>query len=709
MQKFWIRKAEKNVRISVIFCFLVFVLSSVNAQVQPSGGKALVKVRSLIRDYDSTYKKEPELAKALILQALTTSKSNGFSREYADSYFRLGNLMFDIGTYDSARYCLEQALAEYQSLKDTEQVAFCYKSLGNVDMESGAMESGFDYYTKGLELARNNHFDELEVLFINNIGVLYQIQGHYDEAFEHFQKCASIWEKGDKYAICMYNMGVVREKQENYDEAIYYYRQSLKACEEVNDEFCALTPLGGLAGAYLYKEDADHSLEYNEKIIKIQEKLGLDKELFVSYNRMGLIYNQMGKFEEALAYYNKSLAIGLQIRSNLVPYVHSNLSDVYANKGDYKEALNHTVQFYEMKDSIYNLDYKVKTEELLTKYEAENKEKEIALLKKDRRLREIEVEKQQALYTEELLKKILEEEKSKYKLLHKNREIGLLKKDKELQQAKIINKQNELDRQTLIRNVAIIGAILIFIPTFILMIVYQQKVRNKELLAAKTEEVNKQKTLELLRSFEIKTIKANIEGQEKEKQRVAKELHDGVAGTLAGIKMKFQSLGNLLEENLQVKNLMNSIDDLYKEVRTISHHLTPPGMLQYSFVDFIKKYLNEISGMGNLEVEYVFHGERQLNLLSDDVKVEVYRILQELIGNVIKHACADWVEVQVVRNDDGLNMIVEDRGKGFDASAKSAGLGLTSIRSRIDALGGQLLIDSVLKRGTIVSIDIPLV
>ena len=362
-----------------------------------------------------------------------------------------------------------------------------------------------------------------------------------------------------------------------------------------------------------------------------------------------------------------------------------------------------------MRDSIYSLDYKLRTDELLKKYETEKSEKEIALLKKDRRLREIEMENKQAVYTREMLKKNLEEQENKYKLLHKNRQIGLLQKDKEIQQAKIKNKQIELDRQTFIRNIAIVSAVLIFIPTFILMVVYQQKVRNTELLTLKTEEVNKQKTLELLRSFEIKTIKANIEGQEKEKQRIAKELHDGVAGSLAAIKMRFQSMENLLDENPPLRKLMQSVDEVYKEVRTISHHLTPPGMLEYSFVGFIKKYLNEISESAQFDVEYIFEGERELNLLSDDVKVEIYRILQELISNVIKHAKADFVEVQIIKSDEEVGLIVEDRGKGFDSASKSAGLGLLSIKSRVDALGGELYIDSVPRRGTLVNVSIPLV
>src|SRR5699024_194911 len=92
---------------------------------------------------------------------------------------------------------------------------------------------------------------------------------------------------------------------------------------------------------------------------------------------------------------------------------------------------------------------------------------------------------------------------------------------------------------------------------------------------------------------------------------------------------------------------------------------------------------------------------------SDDVKVEVYRILQELISNVVKHARADFAEIQLVADDEAVTLIVEDRGKGFSTTSRTGGFGLHSIRSRVDALGGELHIDAMPGRGTFVQVSIP--
>lgn len=665
------------------------------------------RVKALIQDFDSLYLSEPERARGLIYQALHTSKNSGLVKEQAESYYRLGKLFFNFGQYDSAKTCIEIALPIFKSINDLKGICLSLKDLGSVAVETGQHQDALNYYTRGLDLARDNGFNQLESSFINNLGLIYLHLEHFDKAQEHFERCAALRKKGYDYAIAINNIGVVKQKQGKYDEAIDYFQKSMAACRESGDAYCSLTPMNGLAGIYLFLGEPELALETTESIIQVQEKLKLHKDLIVSYNRMGLIFNEMKEYLKAIEYYDKSLSIAHELQSALTPYIYANLSQTYANNGQFEEALQYSTRFYKMKDSIYSLEYKIRTEELLTQYEAEKKEKEIALLRKDQMLKEIELEKKQELLKAELLDRELKEQENKYKLLQRNQEIEFLKKDKALQEANIQNQQHELERQTFIRNITIISAVLVFIPTFILMIMYQQKVRNRELLAQRAEEINKQKTLEMIRSFELKAIRASIEGEEKEKRRIARELHDGVAGTLAGIKMRFQAMGDYFGKNEQFKKLIQSLDEAYQEVRTISHHLSPPGMMQHSFVGFIEKYLREISESTNFDMDYFLYGKEYLNELSDDVKVEIYRILQELISNVLKHAKADFTEIQLVADNESVTLIVEDRGKGFNPALRIGGFGLQSIRSRVDGLGGELHIDAVPGRGTIVQVYIP--
>ncbi|PTB97399.1 hypothetical protein C9994_03160 [Marivirga lumbricoides] len=687
---------------------MLFFLSNGYAQAFEVNEATKNRIEALIDDFDDLYTTEPTRAKGLIQQAVVISRKYQMPVKKAESYYRLGKWFLNVGESDSALHYVNNALKIFSRFNQFENMSLCYKELGTIHDEIGQREESMNYYTEGLKLARQHGLEDQIAPFINNIGIIFLKQSHYDKALDHFKESAQLSKKGYQYAITLNNMGVVKYQQNQFNEAVIYYEKSLKACNDIADEYCSLTPLNGLANISLQEKKYSKALSTTREIIEIQEKLGLEKDLLVSFNRMGLIYNAMSNFEMAIEYYMKSLIIAEKISSVHTPYIHSNISDCYRNIGNYKKALEHMEIFYQKYDSINSGEYKIKTEELLTQYETEKKEKEIALLKKDKKLREIELEKNKALYEQELLNQSLAEQRNKYELLERDRKIDLLNKDSELQKANIINQKNELDRLSSIRNITITSAILILIPIVILLIVYRQKVKNKEMLALKTEEVNRQKSLEMIRSFEIKTIRAHIEGQEIEKKRIAKELHDGVAGSLAAIKMRLQAFGETLNGEPKFSNLLMSVDNVYKEVRTISHNLTPPGMLKHSFVDFLKKYLNEISQAGHFDIEYLFHREAGLNEITDELKVEIYRILQELITNVVKHAQTNFVEVQLIKDKNHINLIVEDHGKGFDLSEKSYGLGLSNLQSRIKTLGGRLEIDSFKERGTIVSIKIEL-
>lgn len=693
----------------ILLAVIALLMLSYTGFSQNSGHETAKKrVNALIEDFDRIYTTEPTRAKGLVQQALVISKKYKMPLNNAEAYYRLAKLFLNTGEYDSALHYVNNALRIFSTHHKYENISLCYKEIGTIYDETGRREESMNFYSEGLKLAKKHGFQELIAPFLNNIGIIFLKQSHYDKALEHFTESARLSKMGYQHAITINNIGVVKYQQNKFEEAVKYYEKSLLACNAIEDEYCSLTPLNGLANTSLQQKQYEKALQTTKKIIEIQVNLGLEKDLLVSYNRMGLIYNAMGNFEMAIDFYMKSMVISEKINSVHTAYIHSNISDCYRNIGNYKKALEHMEIFYQKYDSINSNEYKIKTEELLTQYETEKKEKEIALLKKNKKLRETELQKNKALYEQELLNQSLAKQQNKYEILQRDRQIDLLNKDSEIQKANIINQKNELERLAMIRNIIIVSAILIFIPVIILLVVYRQKVKSKELLALKIEEVNQQKSLEMIRSFEIKTIRAHIEGQEIEKHRIAKELHDGVAGSLAAIKMRLQSLDKVLENNPKFSNLLTSVDDVYKEVRTISHNLTPPGMLKYSFVDFLKKYLNEISQSGHFDVEYLFHGESGLNDITDEIKVEIYRILQELITNIIKHAQTNFVEVQLINDRKHINLIVEDQGIGFDLSEKSSGVGLSNLRSRIKALGGQLDIDSLKDRGTIISIEITL-
>jgi signal transduction histidine kinase len=211
-----------------------------------------------------------------------------------------------------------------------------------------------------------------------------------------------------------------------------------------------------------------------------------------------------------------------------------------------------------------------------------------------------------------------------------------------------------------------------------------------------------------LQQQQIGLLKGMIDGAEQERRRVAIDLHDGIGGMLAALKMKIGALRRRLADERYIgdlEDLDRMVIETGTEVRRTAHNLIPDILelhdLQYALV----RFCNDIRHRGQVEVDLSLNGE--LQHLDKQTELTVYRLVQELVQNVLKHAEASQVSVQVILFDDQLSITVEDNGKGFDPSAQPEGLGLRQIRNRVQLLGGTVEISSVPQQSTLVNILFP--
>jgi signal transduction histidine kinase len=206
---------------------------------------------------------------------------------------------------------------------------------------------------------------------------------------------------------------------------------------------------------------------------------------------------------------------------------------------------------------------------------------------------------------------------------------------------------------------------------------------------------------------------AIVEAEERERIRLAKELHDGIGPMLSLAKFQLetaisQTQFNSIEQESLFQNTNAMIDDAAREIRTVSHDLMPNALLMQGLVSAVREFVNRLSLTGKIKVSLdVANLDERLPQLTETV---LYRVLQELVGNIIKHSEATQVQIQLIRNDNELTMVVEDDGRGFDTTNISSfkGIGLKNIISRIDFLNGQVNFDSGSNSGTTVIIEIPL-
>lgn len=271
-----------------------------------------------------------------------------------------------------------------------------------------------------------------------------------------------------------------------------------------------------------------------------------------------------------------------------------------------------------------------------------------------------------------------------------------------LQQAEIARSRAELRQKNLL-NYLLGGALAAGILIALLLFQNYRSRTEQRLQAERLAALEKQREAEQLRSM--------IAGEEQERKRIAQELHDGLGTLLATVKLQFNAVQNERPDVDEVKSYQKAdklLDEACTEVRKISYNLMPAILQQYGLEYALQDLCEGINRSGHLEVNFIPYG---LDYPFDDqMAISIYRIVQELVKNTLRHAEATSLIVQLSVEDEMLNIVVEDDGQGFDPAEKlqHPGIGLQSIQSRLALLHGKMEIDSHPGAGATFLIDIPL-
>jgi len=278
---------------------------------------------------------------------------------------------------------------------------------------------------------------------------------------------------------------------------------------------------------------------------------------------------------------------------------------------------------------------------------------------------------------------------------------------------------SETEKQRLVEKAAkeksqktnIILGITLGLSSIIALLLYRST-KRKQRIAEQEKELEIQKTTQILKEKEVETINAMVEGQEKERLRLAGELHDNLGSTLATVKMQVENLERNLEKVEDPKTLLSKtntlINEAYQKVRRISHERHSGVMAKEGLLPAVQKLAKQISSSGKLQIEVQDFGLE--NRLSNHLEITIFRIIQELTTNIVKHANATEASISLTQHDNELNIIVEDNGKGFKVGKLETknGMGLGSIERRVEHMEGSMEVDSTIGKGTNIIIDIPI-
>jgi signal transduction histidine kinase len=284
-------------------------------------------------------------------------------------------------------------------------------------------------------------------------------------------------------------------------------------------------------------------------------------------------------------------------------------------------------------------------------------------------------------------------------------EINRLNVELETQEKENANLKLTQEKNWLVSGIAGLG--LLGIVGFL---VYRNQ-RAKTNLELQQKEVHSMKLEKQLKDQEITGIDQMIEAQEKERQRIANELHDNLGSHLASIKLYFQNLQQKVNDPAQNELFQKTdqlLEETYQQVRTLAHARNVGVNSKDGLMPAVRSFAAKISGANRLAVDVEEHGMN--TRLENSLEILLFRIIQELTTNAIKHAKASELTISLTRHDDSINLMVEDNGAGFEiAQIKPRDtMGLHTIQKRVENLGGRVAIDSIIGSGTTVIIDLPI-
>ncbi|MGZ3899769.1 MAG: tetratricopeptide repeat-containing sensor histidine kinase [Bacteroidia bacterium] len=448
----------------------------------------------------------------------------------------------------------------------------------------------------------------------------------------------------------VYNtLGILYAEHQLYDSAERFFLLSTTAREELKDYSSLAWNYNNLGGLYVLKGETGKAITYLEKALN---SFKINENIVgqgAIANNLGELYVKLGNNKKAMENYSLARQLyNISGDDDNLENLYSNLSNYYENLGDFKTAYQYSDSLIVLKDTLHGRMLDEKIAELQTKFDFEKKN-----------------------------------------LLIANQKDEIIIKEE----------QNQL------KNTIIISILIVSVLLGLSGLLFYQRKRLKQKEILNQERIKQQE----LRS------KAILQAEENERTRIARELHDGIGQQLSAAKLNLDALANNLklnkpEDSLLFKNVLDLMDESVKEVRQVSHSMMPNTLLKTGLASALREFINRISGAGGLKINLGIIGlNERLDQMTEQI---LFRVLQEIVNNIIKHSGATEVTIQLIRAEEELTLMIEDNGVGFNAAEKlkdeSGGIGLKNIKSRIEFLNGHINFDSFPGKGTTISIEVPL-
>jgi len=545
---------------------------------------------------------------------------------------------------------------------------------------------GIRRYNEALEIAEEINL-YLEIANINNnLGVIYNEIGNYQQAYIHLVEALNKFDLAgtpDKKIAAYNNIGLVYLNLKNYTKALTWFDRALDSTIQPRDTILTVSVLNNIALCHTSGRRHQLALDYLHRAIGLSNKVNNQYGLSISYQLMGNLYLELRQTDSAYKAFALSTTIAQKAGLGYqLAVAKLGTARVLLKRNLPNESLLITNEVMVMADTLNSLVLKSDAHLLMSEIGEQQHDYQSSF----HHYRE-HIKAQEEIINQTVIHQIYDVELNYLNQLNKMQQLELDKKE-----LAISKKNNLLFFISLLAVLLLIGLYLLYLNHR-----HRQQVKLQTTIIELTE----------------KKSNAALEAEIQERKRIGQELHDSLGHllSLAGLNASVLNKRNDLSDEKRTEllgSLMKTIDDAFVEVRNISHNLAPSLLSERGLKGALKSIADRVNQSTNLTMSFDTYGING----SMDTLIEntLFRTIQEIVSNTIKHSGATKLFIQLTQGNAEISLMAEDNGKGFNHEEvqKHSSYGLQHMKSRIENLNGTLFIDSNPGRGTIINILIPI-
>jgi signal transduction histidine kinase len=587
------------------------------------------------------------------------------TRHYAwvgDAYAYMGSSFLATDDYDSAFHYYQKAETYYR-LDTSEQaqvnIAANRMSMGTAALQKGEHQTALTHYLDAIgPLERAGDYGNLATAYAN-IGLVYNDLKQYDKALDYHEKALQQCRKDSSRAVrskaAQIQMFLVLDNLnlKRFQEAHQALRASDSLVRALDSDYLR-TIFYGMQGRY-YQELRDYPAS-NEAFSRALDYARKSDQKFQQGSMMqhlGINMFSLERYPQSVRYLQDAYAIFIKIGDKVRERaVLRYLPRAYTALKDDRNAVRYYERYVHLNDSLNDLESRSRINEIENRYQAARKQDSILVLQKNFQLQQLAARRTRTL-----------------------------------------------------SNAVIIGVLLLAVIAFLLY----RNLQGKHRLVSQQAELRARRIAELEKSQQLVAVQSVLKGQEQERSRLARDLHDGIGGMLSGIKLSLATLHGTVSspegDAAALSGVIDQLDRSITELRRVSHNMMPEALIHFGLKEALENYLESLNRSGDIRFQFQAFGDDAR--MEQTTEIILYRIVQELLSNIIRHAHASTALLQFIHEKGHYSVTVEDDGVGFDqqSARKDGGAGLSNIAARVSYLGATIDIRSSPGEGTSVTVE----